>query len=101
MNKKEVKKLIAKAIENNPLLDQIKKISLFGSYLSNRPRADSDIDLLIEFNPDAHIGFFKLISIQNSIEEKVGKKIDLLTPEALSKYFREKVLKEAEIIYEG
>jgi len=100
MNKREIKKSLKEAIEENPFKKEIKRISLFGSYLNGKPKKDSDVDLLIEFLPSSRIGFFKLVNIQNAIEHHVGKKIDLLTPESISKYFRAKVLKQAEIIYE-
>ena len=101
MKKQEIKKKIKEAIEKNPFKKDIKKVSLFGSYVNGAPREDSDVDLLVEFNPQARVGFFKLVEIQESIGNHIGRPIDLLTPEAISKYFREKVLREAEIIYEG
>ncbi|KAF0134124.1 MAG: nucleotidyltransferase [Candidatus Saganbacteria bacterium] len=96
-----MKDLVKKAIENDNLKKEIKKVSLFGSYLKGIPQEDSDVDLLIEFTPSARIGFFKFVGVQQNIESMVGKKIDLLTLEALSKHFRTAVLKEAETVYEG
>lgn len=100
MTKQTLRIKLRRAIEENPHKDEIKKISLFGSYLSGGEREDSDIDLLIEFSPSAKVGFLKFIDIQEQIAQSLGRKVDLLTPEALSKYFRDKVLKEAEVIYE-
>jgi len=99
MEKQEIKKKIKEAVEKNPFKKDIKKVSLFGSYIHGKPREDSDVDVLMEFIPSARVGFFKFVQIQEDIAQYTGKKIDLLTPEALSKYFREKVLNEAEIIY--
>lgn len=100
MDKETIKKQVQKTIKKDPLKDTIKKISLFGSYLRGTSREDSDIDLLIEFFPSARIGFFKLIGIQENIERALNRKVDLLTPEALSKYFRSDILNQAEVIYE-
>ena len=100
MNKKTLRIRLQRAIEENPHKDEIKKISLFGSHLSGEEREDSDVDLLIEFSPSARVGFFKFIDIQEQIARSLGREVDLLTPEALSKYFREDVLKEAEVVYE-
>ena len=62
-------------------------------------RPDSDIDLLVEFNP-AHIpGFFKLARMERELSELMGKKVDLRTPQELSKYFRAEVISEAEVQY--
>jgi uncharacterized protein len=101
MSKEEIKAKIKQAIERGQDQDAIKKVLLFGSYLHGDARPDSDVDVLIEFKPLAKVGYFKLIDIQDSLEKNVGKRIDLLTPGALSKYFKNKVLAEAEVIYEG
>lgn len=99
MGKDKIKKLIVQAIEENNLKKELKSVRLFGSYLYGKPNKNSDIDLLVEFSPDAQIGFFRLVNIQNIIEKYVGKRIDLQTPQALSKYFRSDVIKKAESIY--
>ncbi|MCG2691099.1 nucleotidyltransferase domain-containing protein [Candidatus Parcubacteria bacterium] len=100
MNKQQIKKQIFQAIENSALKEDIKKVSLFGSYLTGKPRASSDIDILIEFEPGATVGFFKLAKIKRSLESSVKKQVDLLTPEALSKFFRAEVINKAETLYE-
>ena len=100
VDKQKIKEIINKAIKKGSFRKDIKKVSLFGSFLSGAPRGDSDIDLLVEFSPSARIGFFKFIDIQNAFEKGLNKKVDLLTPEALSKRFRAEVLKQAEALYE-
>jgi uncharacterized protein len=100
MNKEQIKQKIKLAIEKDPNKDAIIKVSLFGSYINGMQRDDSDVDVIIEFRPNSGIGFFKFFDTRNNFEQHVGKKIDLLTPQALSKYFRDKVLAEAETIYE-
>ncbi|MEI7425998.1 MAG: nucleotidyltransferase domain-containing protein [Candidatus Moraniibacteriota bacterium] len=100
MNKEQIKQAIRKAIETDPNKKDILKVSLFGSHAYGNPRPDSDVDILIEFLPNASIGFFKFFDTQYNFEDFTGKKVDLLTPESLSKYFREKVIAKAETIYE-
>jgi len=100
MSKQEIKQKIKEAVEIDPLRDSIQKVSIFGSYIHEDFKSDSDVDILIEFTPTASIGFFELIDIQNRLKGVAGKEIDLLTPQSLSKYFREEVIKEAETIYE-
>lgn len=79
--------------------NHIRKLSLFGSVLHGDFGPDSDIDLLVEFEP-AHIpGFFKLAHIERELSEIMGKKVDLRTPQELSKYFRDEVLSEAVVQY--
>jgi len=79
--------------------NHIRKLSLFGSVLHGNFRPDSDIDLLVEFDPDHIPGFFKLAHIERELSEIMGKKVDLRTPQELSKYFRDEVLSEAEVQY--
>lgn len=100
MEKQEIKKKIREAVEENPFKQDIKKVSLFGSYLSGAPREDSDVDVLIEFEPSARVGFFKFVRIQRNLRDFIGKDVDLLTLEALSEFFRGKVINESEVIYE-
>lgn len=100
MGKEEIKEKIKEAVEQDPLRENFQSVSLFGSYVHGDFKDDSDVDILIEFTPTAKIGFFKFFDIRENMEKHVNRKVDLLTPEALSKFFRDKVLKEAEIIYE-
>lgn len=79
--------------------NQIRKLSLFGSALREDFRPDSDIDVLVEFEPDARIGW-EFVQIQEGLSQLFGREVDLNTPKSLSKYFRSKVLQTAEVIYE-
>lgn len=100
MDKGKLKDAIRQAIERGPLKKEVKKLSLFGSFLSGHEREDSDIDILVEFLPKAKIGFFKFIDLQENLEKAAGRKVDLLTPEALSRHFKDSVLQNTEVIYE-
>ena len=100
MDKEQLKTKLLEAVKNNPHYADIRCVSLFGSHIHGEAEEDSDVDVLIEFMPEATVGFFKLAQIQRSIADFIGRKVDLLTPDALSKYFRDKVLQEAERIYE-
>ena len=79
--------------------NHIRKLSLFGSVLHGDFRPDSDVDLLVEFDPDHIPGFFKLAHMERELSGIIGKKVDLRTPQELSKYFRTQVLSEAEVQY--
>jgi hypothetical protein len=100
MSEQQIKQTIIKAIEQESLGDEISKVSLFGSHLKGEARPESDIDLLIEFKPTAAIGFFKFIEIKEIFEKYLQKRVDLLTPESISKYFRDELIKQAEPFYE-
>ncbi len=76
----------------------IRKFALFGSVLREDFRPDSDIDVLIEFEPNSVIGL-KFITIQDELSELFGRQVDLNTPKFLSRHFRDKVVANAEVIY--
>jgi predicted nucleotidyltransferase len=78
----------------------VRKLSLFGSVLRADFRPDSDVDVLVEFEPEARIGYFELFDVQQDLAALLGRKVDLLTPGALSRYFRQRVLDTAEVVYE-
>jgi hypothetical protein len=101
MGKTEIKKKLAKALKSCPHRQAIKSLAIFGSYVKGTAKDNSDLDVLIELVPGAGIGFFELFDIQEAFEANVGIHIDLLTPQAISKYFRDEVLAQAEYIYEG
>ncbi len=100
MDKQALKARLLEAVKKNPHQADIKSVALFGSHIYGTAKGDSDVDVLIEFMPEAVVGFFKLAQIQRSMSAFIGQKVDLLTPDALSKYFRQKVLEEADRIYE-
>ena len=77
----------------------IRKLSLFGSVLRDDFMPDSDIDVLIEFEPGAVAGFLRLASMENELSEILKRKVDLRTPAELSRYFRQEVLESAETQY--
>ena len=79
--------------------NHIRKLSLFGSVLSEKFQPDSDIDVLVEFEPGQVVGLLRLASMEIELSELLGKKVDLRTPEDLSRYFRQEVLKSAEVQY--
>ena len=76
-----------------------KIIALFGSALSGALRPDSDIDLLVEFEPGKTPSLFTIINLEYEIAEIIGRKIDLRTPQELSRYFRDEVLEKAKALY--
>ncbi|MFH1197634.1 MAG: nucleotidyltransferase domain-containing protein [bacterium] len=77
----------------------IKKLSLFGSFSKNSFNADSDIDLLVEFEDNMEYGLLDISRMENELTEIVRRKVDLRTPDELSRYFRENVVKEAQVKY--
>jgi predicted nucleotidyltransferase len=79
---------------------RIRKLSLFGSVLRDDFDSNSDVDVLIEFEPDARVGLIRPARIESELEGILGYKVDLNTPGFLSKYFREEILSQAEVQYD-
>lgn len=78
----------------------IRRLALFGSFLSGHDRPDSDIDLLVEFEP-AHVpGLIALGGMANELSGILGRPVDLRTPQDLSRYFRAEVVASAQVIHE-
>ncbi len=76
----------------------IRRLALFGSILRDDFRPESDVDVLIEFQPGVRVGL-AFIRMQDELSSILGRKVDLHTPGSLSKYFRAEVLDEAEALY--
>jgi hypothetical protein len=76
----------------------IRRLALFGSVIRNDFGPDSDIDVLVEFQPGTRVGL-AFIRIQDELSTVFGRSVDLHTAAGLSKYFRDQVLREAEPLY--
>ncbi len=79
--------------------NHIRKLSLFGSVLRDDFGPESDIDVLVEFEPGAKVGLLKMARIERDLSELLKRKIDLRTPEDLSRYFRQEILNTATVQY--
>ncbi len=79
----------------------IRFLSLFGSFLHGDAHADSDVDLLVEYEPDRRVGLFSVVRMEWELTELLGRKVDLRTEGDLSRYFRARVVAEAERLYES
>ena len=76
----------------------IRKLAFFGSVLRENFGPESDVDVLVEFEP-GHIPGLAFFSMENELSEILGRKVDLNTPQFLSRYFRQRVLAEAQVQY--
>ena len=80
----------------------IRRLSLFGSALKGNARPDSDVDLLVEFSREAKPSFLDVAEVEQELSVLLaGRRVDLRTAEDLSRYFRDEVLREAEVQYES
>src|SRR5216117_3632158 len=77
----------------------IRRLAIFGSALRDDFRPDSDIDVLVEFEP-GHTPGLAFFSMEAELSNMLGRKVDFNTPQFLSRYFRDEVQAEAEVLYE-
>jgi len=87
------------AIANFCRRNHIRKLAFFGSVLRDDFGPDSDVDVLVEFEPGTRVGL-RFFQMERELSEIIGEKAELHTPGFLSKYFRDEVLAEAEVHYE-
>jgi predicted nucleotidyltransferase len=78
---------------------KVRSISLFGSYVRNEQKEESDIDFLVDFQEGATL--FDFVELQDSLSELLAKKVSIVSRRGLSKYLGPYILKEAEPIGEG
>ena len=76
----------------------IRRLAFFGSVLRDDFTPSSDVDVLVEFEPGKTPGF-TFFSMEEELSRILGRRVDLNTPNSLSKYFRDEVLAEAEELY--
>ncbi len=77
----------------------VKELSLFGSAVRGAMRPESDIDIMVEFEPGVRIGLIKFESLAEELEALAARKIDLVTKRGLKSWIRPEVLKDARVIY--
>ena len=75
------------------------KLALYGSVLTDRFGPDSDVDVLVEFDSEHVPGLIALSRMERELSEILGRKADMRTPNDLSRYFRDQVVREAVIQY--
>ena len=78
--------------------NRIRRLAFFGSVLRDDFTPESDVDVLVEFEPGTRVGL-RFFALEQELSELLGRKVDLNTPGFLSKYFRDSVMAEAEPLY--
>ena len=80
---------------------QVRELSLFDSVLRPDFRPDSDIDLLVEFNPSASVGLLQFGELQIELESILKRRVDLVSKRGLRPLVRESILRQIEPLYAG
>lgn len=94
MNPNEVMEMLRR---NPTLLDKfsVRSLSVFGSVVRGEAGPGSDVDILVEFEPDADIGLFEFVELKDCLSDLLGAPVDLATPDALHPAMRDRILREA------
>jgi predicted nucleotidyltransferase len=80
--------------------NHIRQLAFFGSVLRDDFTPESDVDVLVEFEPGARVGL-RFFGMERELSEILKHKVDLNTPGFLSKYFRDDVIAQAEVLYDA
>ncbi len=78
---------------------QVRELAVFGSAARGEMRPESDIDLLVEFLPEAEIGLIEYSGLMLDLSELLGRKVDLVSKRGLKPLIRDAVLREAKPVY--
>lgn len=78
---------------------QVHELAVFGSVLREDFRPDSDVDFLVEFEPDAPIGLLEYCELQNRLADLIHRRVDLVSKRGLKRMIRDSVLASAKVIY--
>ena len=82
--------------------NHVRKLAFFGSVLRDDFRPDeSDVDILVEFDPEHIPGYFRLSAMERELSAAFGRKVDLRTPGEISDYYLDRVIASSEVIYES
>ena len=96
MSTKQLKQTLAEYFATQPVL----KAWLFGSYARGEEREDSDVDIMVALDRDAHVGLFKLSGMRLDLQDLIGKEVDLVTEKGLLPFARESVNNDKLLMYE-
>ncbi len=79
---------------------RVLSLALFGSVLRDDFSPQSDVDVLVQFEPDAGVGLFELFDMEDELSKYFdGHKVEINTPNSLSRFFRDEIMKDAEVLY--
>jgi uncharacterized protein len=96
---KEIKRILNKIRKHKTEITEVyhvKEIGVFGSYIRGEERADSDVDILVDF--EKPIDLFRFLDLEERLSELSGKKVDLVSKNALKPYIGKEILKEVQYL---
>lgn len=79
--------------------NHIRELALFGSVLRDDFGPESDVDVLIEFEPEAYVGYQRFFRMQDELTTLLGREVDLFTPDSLKPFARNTAVTSKTVIY--
>ena len=79
---------------------RIRKLAFFGSVLRDDFMPESDVDVLVEFEPGVRVGLITLAGMEIELSQVLGRKVEMHTVKGLNPLFRDSVLNQAQVQYE-
>jgi hypothetical protein len=98
LNLEDITNILKKHKEELKTKYGIEEVGIFGSYIRGEQKVGSDIDILVEFKPDAKIGLLGFINMENYLSELLGIKVDLVEKSALKPRIGKRALKEVMLL---
>ncbi len=92
-SKEQILKILKQQLPYHKKNFKVKTIAIFGSYAREEQTETSDINMLVEF--EAPVGFFKFIGLEYYLSDKLGAKVNLVTPDALKPLIKPDIMAEA------
>lgn len=80
--------------------NRIRRLAFFGSVLRDDFRPESDVDVLVEFEPEVRVGLIMLAGMEIELGQQLGRKVEMHTVKGLNPYFKNDVIGTAEVQYE-
>lgn len=96
MSTQQLQKTLAEYFSSQPVI----KAWLFGSYARGEERENSDVDIMITLDKNAHVGLFKLSGMRLDLQDLIGKEVDLVTEKGLLPFARESANQDKILMYE-
>ena len=98
MERRDREKLLQRLREHKDEIRRrfgVKSLAVFGSVARGEAGPESDVDILVEFDPKAHVGLFKMVELKEFLEEILGCPVDIVTLDGLRPWMRDRVQREA------
>lgn len=78
---------------------KVRELAIFGSALTHDFRDESDVDFLVEYQPDARVSLFEHIGLQQDLQDLLSRPVDLVTKRSLKQLIRQHILESSRVIY--